>query len=395
MRLPPMMTSIMNYPDTHILKLNPLAGTVAYRYAVISDVHLGHRKTPTTETIAKLDYYLSDSLFEQIDILVIAGDLYDSLLDLNQDETHDIDYWIFRLLLKVKKHNVILWILEGTPLHDREQSKRIITFNEGAQFQIDARYFDRITIHYEPKLDRHFLFVPDEATDSPKETLAEVKKLMSEHGIKQVDCAFMHGAFKYQLPDMESIPTHDEASYLSLVKHTISIGHVHEATAYERIYAQGSFDRLGHGTEMAKGFNVVTVYQDGNHDVVFVENKEAKIYKTILLQSMDVEESLAEIDEAVKPFPDGSHMRIRAPAKHPLLSAMDSVMRRHPSFYWISKADKLDRTAKEASAQTRYIPIVLNEQTLGKHVMDALQLRPELEERHLKKAKAFFSLPSN
>jgi UDP-2,3-diacylglucosamine pyrophosphatase LpxH len=387
-----MMTSTMNCPDQHILKLKPIAGEVAYRYAVISDVHLGHRKTPAAETISKLDYYLSDSLFEQIDILVIAGDLYDSLLDLNQDETHDIDYWIFRMLLKAKKYNVMVWILEGTPLHDREQSKRIITFNEGAELQTDARYFDKITIHYEPKLDRHFLFVPDEATDSPAETLAEVRRQMKEHGLKQVDCGFMHGAFKYQLPDMDSIPTHDEASYLEIVKYTISIGHVHEATSFDRIHAQGSFDRLGHGTELAKGFNVVTIYEDGSHDVTFVENKEAKIYKTILLQSSEVEDGLSEIDEAVKDAPEGSHMRLRAPEKHPLLGSMDVVMRRHPGFYWISKADKVDRAAKEASAQTRYVPIILNAQTLGKQVMDALQGRPELEERHLNKAKAFFNL---
>jgi UDP-2,3-diacylglucosamine pyrophosphatase LpxH len=381
----------MNCPDTHILTLHAQSSPVAYRYAVISDVHLGHRKTPTAEIIEKLYYYVNDSVFAQIDILVIAGDLYDSLLDLNQDETHDIDFWIFDLLLMAKKHGVTVWVLEGTPLHDREQSKRIVTFNQGARFQTDLHYFDKISVHFDEKLGRHFLFVPDEATASPAETLEEVQKLLAQHGIKQVDCAFMHGAFKYQLPDMDSIPTHDEASYLALVKHTISIGHVHEASSYERIYAQGSFDRLGHGTEMAKGFNVVTVYENGEHDVVFVENKQAKIYKTITLASMDVEESLAEIDEAVKPYSDGSHMRLRAPEKHPLLSSMDSVMRRHPSFYWISKADKTDRKVKEATAQTRYVPLVLNEQTLPKHVLDALKTRPEIEERHLKKAESFLA----
>lgn len=334
---------------------------------------------------------MNDSVFAQIDILVIAGDLYDSLLDLNQEETHDIDFWIFDLLLMAKKHGVTVWVLEGTPFHDREQSKRIVTFNQGARFQTDLHYFDKISVHFDEKLGRHFLFVPDEATASPAETLEEVQKLLAQHGIKQVDCAFMHGAFKYQLPDMDSIPTHDEASYLALVKHTISIGHVHEASSYERIYAQGSFDRLGHGTEMAKGFNIVTVYENGEHDVVFVENKQAKIYKTITLVSMDVEESLAEIDEAVKPYSDGSHMRLRAPEKHPLLSSMDSVMRRHPSFYWISKADKTDRKVKEATAQTRYVPLVLNEQTLPKHVLDALKTRPEIEERHLKKAESFLA----
>ena len=386
-----MMTTTMNCPDTHILTLHAQSSPVAYRYAVISDVHLGHRKTPTAETIEKLYYYLNDSVFSQIDIFVIAGDLYDSLLDLNQEETHEIDFWIFDLLLLAKKHGVKVWVLEGTPLHDREQSKRIVTFNQGARFQADVQYFDEISIHYEPKFKQFFLFVPDEATASPQETLVRVRELMKDYGIEKVDCAFMHGAFKYQLPDMDSIPTHDEASYLELVKYTISIGHVHEASSYERIFAQGSFDRLGHGTEMAKGFNVVTVYEDGTYDVVFVENKQAKIYKTINVESTDVEDSLAEIDEAVKPYPDGSHMRLRAPATHPLLSSMDSVMRRHPSFYWISKADKTDRKTKEASAQTRYVPIVLNEQTLTKHVIDALKTRPEIEERHLKKAEDFLA----
>jgi DNA repair exonuclease SbcCD nuclease subunit len=381
----------MNCPETHVLTLQPQDSPVVYRYAVISDIHLGHRKTPTEEIVEKLRYYVNDSLFSQIDIFVIAGDLYDQLLDLNQDETHEIDFWLFDLLRLAKKHDVIVWIEEGTPLHDREQSKRIITFNEGADFQAHVRYFDKITVHFEPRFNRYFLFVPDEM-GAPGEVIKDVRKALAENGIEKVDCAFMHGAFKYQLPDMESIPTHDEASYLELVKHVISIGHVHERTSYERIFAQGSFDRLAHGTEMAKGFNVVTVYENNSFDVTFVENRQAKIYKTISVQSSVVEDALLEIDEAVKPYPDGSHLRLKLNEDHPLLSSMDVVMRRYPGFFWVSKKEKNAVTkTQEASAKTRYVPMVLNEQTLTKHVLDALRLRPDLEERHFKRAEAFLA----
>jgi hypothetical protein len=382
----------MNCPSPHVLTLVAHSSPVAYRYAVISDIHLGHRKTPTAEIIEKLYYYVNDSLFEQIDVLVIAGDIYDSLLDLNQEETHEIDFWFFDLIHLAKKHDVLVWILEGTPLHDRGQSKRLITFNDGAALQAQLLYFDKIAVHFEPRFNRYFLFVPDEM-GTPDEVLAEVRQALAEKGIDKVDCAFMHGAFRYQFPEIETIPTHDEASYLALVKYTISIGHVHEATSFERIYAQGSFDRIAHGTEGGKGFNVVTVYENGDHTVTRVENTVAKIYKTITLESMDVEEALSEIDEAVKPYPDGSHMRLKLDEKHPLVPALDAIMRRHPSFYWISKKIKRKDLAGDAATdvKTRYVPLVLNEQTLSKYVLEAMASRPNLEARHLSRAETFFA----
>lgn len=380
----------MNCRDPYVLTLHPQSSPVAYRYAVISDIHLGHRKTPTAEIIEKLQYYLNDSLFSQIDVLVIAGDIYDSLLDLEQDESHEIDFWFFDIIHLAKKHDVLVWILEGTPLHDRKQSKRLVTFNVGADLQAQVKYFNTVMVHFEPRFNRYFLFVPDEM-GSPSEVLAKVRKAMAEKEIEQVDCAFMHGGYKYQYPDIATIPSHDEASYLALVKYTISIGHVHEASSYERIYAQGSFDRLGHGTEMPKGFNVVTVYENNTHDVTFVENKYAKIYKTIAVESADVETALSELDHAVTTYPDGSHIRLLLTEAHPLLSAMDVMMRRYPGFFWTSKTEKTTKKVQEASAQTRYVPIVLNEHTLAKHVIDALKQYPGLEERHFKRAEAFFS----
>jgi hypothetical protein len=381
----------MNCLEPFVLTLRPQSSPVVYRYAVISDIHLGHRNTPAAETIEKLRYYLNDSLFEQIDVLVIAGDLYDHLLDLGQDETHEIDFWLFEILHKAKKHDVLVWTLEGTPFHERDQLKRLVTFNEGAEFQANVRHFSNITVHFEPRFNRYFLFVPDEMGE-PAEVIAEVRKAIAQAGIEKVDCAFMHGAFKYQLPDIDSIPTHDESSYLDLVSFTISIGHVHTPSNYERIYAQGSFDRIAHGEEGAKGFNVVTVYENRTYEVTFVENCFAKIYKTIAVKSEEVDNALAEIDEAVKPYPDGSYMRLLLDEKHPLLSAMDAVMRRHPSFYWKAEKEKKKKKSTEVStAQTRYVPIVLNEQTLAKHVMDALKARPDMDERHLNRAEAFFT----
>lgn len=377
-------------PTDHLYVFRATSSPVAYRYAVISDIHLGHRKTPTEEIVEKLRYYVNDSLFSQIDIFVIAGDLYDQLLDLNQDETHEIDFWLFDLLYLAKKHDVLLWILEGTPLHDREQSKRILTFDEGGRFGAKVKYFDQITIHHEPSLNRNFLFVPDEM-GSPPQVIAEVRKQMALHSVEQVDCAFMHGGFRYQFPDLEQVPAHAEEDYLSIVKHTISIGHVHEATVFERIYAQGSFDRLAHGTEQAKGFNVVTVYENQTHEVMFVENTSAKVYKTLTVQSGDVESSLAELDDAVKPYPEASHLRLRLPESHPLLASMDVVMRRYPGFFWISQKEKIKAKDQETTAKTRYVPIVLNEQTLAQHVLAALKERPDLEERHFKRATAFLS----
>jgi DNA repair exonuclease SbcCD nuclease subunit len=60
------------------------------KYLVLSDIHLGSKNNTTAEIINNLDIffknYTQDGEFSELDIIFIAGDLFDRLLDMN-DQT--------------------------------------------------------------------------------------------------------------------------------------------------------------------------------------------------------------------------------------------------------------------------------------------------------------------
>src|SRR5690606_24238089 len=103
--------------------------------------------------------------------------------------------------------DVAVRVLEGTPSHDREQSKRFVVINESVgKIGADLVYIDELSIRYEERFDMNLLFVPDELNHDPNITLAQVQELMAERNLEKVDFAFMHGQFEYQLPSHVKAP---------------------------------------------------------------------------------------------------------------------------------------------------------------------------------------------
>ena len=122
------------------------------------------------------------------------------------------------------------------------------------------------------------LYVPDKCRPTAEAVARDVQALFDEQGVEQVDIGMMHGMFKYQLGTIPmNNQVHEERFYLDKVKNFISIGHVHTYSTYERIVAQGSFDRLTHGQEEPKGA-VLFTRVDGEWSYRFVENTKAKKY---------------------------------------------------------------------------------------------------------------------
>src|SRR5690606_28572868 len=122
-----------------------------------------------------------------------------------------------------------------------------------------------------------------------------------------------------------------------VVKRLISIGHVHDKSRYDRIIAQGSFDRLGHGYESPKGHYVIESIGDTD-TATFVENKDAKIYMTIDCRGLTLEEAMAKID-TYSHYPVDSYMRIRADSGDAILSALSTIKQKYVGFNWTTKSD--------------------------------------------------------
>ena len=306
----------------------------ALHLAVISDIHLGHKRNSTSEIIANLRCAIpDDAKTSELDILFLAGDVFDDLLNLPDTDVLEISAWIVNLLYICKKHGILLRILEGTPSHDWKQSQLFLMLEKITNSGADVKYISDLSIEYIERFGINVLYVPDE-WDSPENTLKQVHELLRAKGLEKVDYAIMHGQFEFQLPAHVKAPKHDSASYLAIVKELIFIGHVHLHSRYDRIIAQGSFDRLSHGEEGAKGHVRAVVYLDGRKDIIFVENTTAKKFVTIKVTDMNLDDSLAMIDDNVLTLPDKSHVRIEANYDHPLFTSMEVLVRRNPMFTW-------------------------------------------------------------
>lgn len=323
--------------------------------ATLSDIHLGHRRTRTPEITANLRRAVPHSPeTEKLDIIFLAGDVFDDLLNLPHEDIAEIDSWILYMLRLCKKYGILLRIVEGTPSHDWGQSQRFIDLNEQHGIGCDVRYFKGIEIEYLEKFDRHVLYIQDQQAPTTDKTLAEVRALMTSRGLDYVDIAIMHGQFDRQVPPQADCPKHRSDEYLTFVRELICIGHDHHYWTWDRIVAQGSFDRLAHNEEEPKGHIRAQLLGDGTRQVQFVENVTAKKFVTVDCQHLDVEQAFARINARTADLPDGAYVRIKVEAGHPLIVQPGTLMRTWPQFGWTRpKIVSLDQKPDEETEQAQ------------------------------------------
>jgi hypothetical protein len=357
------------------------------RLACVSDIHLGHRRNNTKDIIHALNKAFPDNAeTAALDLIVLAGDVFDRLLDVPDSDVAHIDLWITRLLRLCNKHSICLRILEGTPSHDWKQSVMFDTKRQALELpNLDMRYVKDLSIEYIEKLGINVLYVPDEWNASTDKVFEEVQELLTARDLEQVDYAFMHGQFEYQLPPAATkAPRHDSFKYLAIVKHLIFIGHVHIYSNYERIYAQGSFDRLAHGEEAPKGHLRAEIEDDGTYRVKFVENKLARKYLNIKCYGMELEEIFEKIETMTAKLPTDSCVRIECNPSHPILTEMSTIMRKYPLFVWTKLAKDLEQTEEqplyiEDADAAEFVPIAITKDNVKQLLLDRLAKRPNAD----------------
>lgn len=286
-----------------------------FNYLVISDVHLGHRRTPTEAIIEHLDETLIPRLTDEVDALFIAGDLFDQLLDYSMDEIAIIDLFLGRLFKRCAKYDICVRILEGTPSHDRRQARHLYRLIALMELPLNYRYIDTLCVETLDPYGVTVLYIPDEWQERSELTLADAKAALEQAGLAQVDLTIMHGQFHYQLTNVpETISRHQEEDYLSLTRYYIHVGHIHTHSVYDRIIASGSFDRLAHGEEEPKGFIQARIGA-GGLSYEFIENVNATTYKTITLKTTETEALFAYLDKTLAKYRSGSFIRLSAKTK--------------------------------------------------------------------------------
>jgi hypothetical protein len=297
---------------------------------------------------------LFDGRIAQLDLLVIAGDLFERQLEYNHPASGRILLFVDKLLDECSKYGCMLRVLEGTPSHDNKQNKIFDDLYATGRYSCNMKYVDTLSIEYIPEWDVRVLYVPDKIRTTVQEIWDDTVKLLDEQGVTYVDFAVMHGAFRHQLPPMAKEVFIPE-DWLRIVKHWILIGHVHFHSIYERIAAGGSFDRLIHGEEAPKGFlqGTMNFHGDVNRDeIYFIENTQAKKYVTVdCYEEESVEVSLAKIERIVSKLPNDSYVKIRANKGNPIFANMPEVMKFNLTITWTKDEKLIDEEETREQAE--------------------------------------------
>ena len=269
----------------------------------ISDLHIGHRHTPSTHILSALNYWLIryKDYLDKSKLFIISGDFWDKLISMLSDDVQVGIIIMNRIMNACNKHNLVLRIVEGTRSHDVGQCKIFEGLAE-AYPDLDYAYVAHASIEIHDGLGKSILYVPDDITDERHKVEPIVHKLLKDNNLDHVDIAIIHTQFQYQLPKDKGIDFSDEGFYTSITRDFIISGHIHPPSRYANIIVPGSFDCIEHGQSLRKGG--VYLSRDpktGYLDVKRLINKKQAVYERITLPKNNPEEFVdAKVKEIIK-----------------------------------------------------------------------------------------------
>lgn len=277
-----------------------------------SDVHFFNPRVPTEHIIATMDYfYPPNSKTRSLDVISIGGDLFDTTILFSDKDAQLFIGWAIRFLQLCADFDIELWVLEGTPRHDRRQSSWLVTLNESYGIKAPLKYFTGISHYYCERINKHVLFIQDELTTDSDLTYQLAVKTIKDAGLDKVDIISMHGMFDYQAPENIKIKgVHNSDLYQNLVNDFIVAGHVHTSSFHDKIIVAGSSTRLKHGEEEAKGHVRIEYFNEHNFKATFKKNEIAMIFSDFLVGEEDVEEQALRSRLNALTYPEGSYVRV-------------------------------------------------------------------------------------
>lgn len=319
-------------------------------YAVFSDIHLGHLKTPTEHIIKSFKDSILIEENKKLDVFFIAGDLFDRLLDLNSKEVYYIIEFFNYLLNYCYENDILLRVLEGTPGHDWQQSSILVKINDIRKHKCDLKYFKVLDIEYIERFNKYVLYIPDEWTNSHNELEKQIKEKLNFYSISQVDIAILHGQFKYQLAGKNYNGFYFKEEYfLKLVKGYIHVGHYHMYTTFDRILANGSLERLAHGEEHPKGYIIVN-----DDKYTFVENKNSYTYATLNITKAT---TIEKLDKLIHRYSKNSYIRLLLNKDHPFNINFNEIKLRYLDYH-------LKKVIKEHISESNSLTYIISDSEL-------------------------------
>jgi hypothetical protein len=236
--------------------------------------------------------------------------------------------------------------------------------------QVDYTHVETLDILYFKKLNKHILFVPDEFSPTPAQTLALVKQKLKDAYIEAVDVCLLHGYFDFQVPpEIKTIQAHSSEEYSKIVLGPVLSGHVHERTRYKNIEPHGSFDRIAHNEEAPKGYLRGVIFDNNSYEVSFIENKNAAIYKTLICNQTNMEDTLVYLQKTIKKYRHGSRIKIRAVSTHPIFANKKVVREMFPDHVLDFDSKKPKKQLEKIMSNTASDPCVTINKTTIKELV--------------------------
>ena len=340
------------------------------KIAELSDIHLGHANTPTAHVIACLhDIFPDNLLTQELDIIILAGDVFDRQLQLAEDVVFEIHQWMCSFLGMCKKYDITLIVLEGTPSHDWKQSEWFNQINLEYNIGADVYYAKTLDVVYFEKFGIDILFIPDEWSGSCDDTKQQAIKLLKQKNLSQVDFTVMHGVFPHQMPKHihNRIDMHDPDYYSKITKRLVFVGHVHLTSQWQNILSAGSTTRLVHGEEGPKGHFRITSNEDSNQ-IDFIVNKRAMKYLTVDAtdkSAQDVKDLLKATIALLKN--QVGAIRVLCRSNDPAIEIVAAIKENTPLISWtVTKPKKETKLTLLSSGGVKEVQkLVLNKNTLN------------------------------
>lgn len=259
----------------------------------LPDLHIGAPRLAPEQVYVNLQKYVYPQL-QNCQLLILGGDLYDALLNLDGAPGLYAHMFIRHLRHYAKTHKFFIRAIRGTFTHDRNQlqhllvedDRKIPAFHDKVPM---VQLYDDIAVEKLEPLGLTLLYLPDDLPYS--DLLAEAKKRMHAVGLKTVDIIVHHGYCTHLLPhNIPRIPpnTYTVEEYQKLYHGVMLNGHVHFKNITKNCISGGSFERFCHGEEESKGFFIIH-YDPATHRSTydFIENTGATLFKTFRLYTKD------------------------------------------------------------------------------------------------------------
>ncbi len=329
-----------------------MTSNLIFKWLWTQDIHFGVTSIPVGAVTKSFKYVYEAAKRRGAKAVVIGGDITDRPLELTNDYGSEFVEFGIWLLKDAEENDIEIIIIEGTPSHDWKQARILEQLKRAIGSKAKLVYISSLSIVYLENFG-NVLIVPDQWRPSTATTLLEVKTILREKNLEQVDWAFMHGSFDYQVPEFlrKRLDLHDSNEYNKIVKKGIFIGHEHTRSSHLKINCAGSIERTKHGQEEEKGGLFIEELITGKIHVEFIRNAHAQIFKDIMVDDLTPEEIFRAIEDLKINLESFANIRLNATKNIDVVSEFIKKYKLiYPEIKWslknLSSAEMIDSVSE-------------------------------------------------